>query len=69
MIGVEELRKLWLSHGYGQREFEHACKIYNPNDSRNYTCLTCMWWPLFENLYRDSMPFRKSIIPEFIDSE
>jgi hypothetical protein len=69
MLNVEELKKMWLSHGYGEREFEHACRMYNPNDSRNYTQITGIWWPIFAKLYKDSMPFRKSIIPEIIGSE
>jgi hypothetical protein len=69
MQEVDKLKEMWLTHGYGEREFEEACKVYNPNNPKSYTCKIDFWVPLFERLYRDSKAFRSWVKMEQFGSE
>jgi hypothetical protein len=54
----DELRREWISHGYGDREFEWACDMYPLNDPNSYTCVTGYWKPFFCKEYQHNEGFR-----------
>lgn len=69
MEKVDKLKEIWLKHGYGEREFEEACNLYNPNSPKSYTCILGFWVPLFEKLYQDSGAFRSWVKTEQLGAE